>query len=79
MQRHQVLWCDVIIRQDSEGRFCLNYLHRAAGGEKRHQPSNWLQNDQTKALIAELSVPGITGTEQNQPVVLLDTQGGIPP
>ena len=28
------------IRQDGEGRYCLNDLHKAAGEEKRHQPSN---------------------------------------
>lgn len=56
------------IRTDEQGRYCLNDLHRAAGGEKRHQPSNWLQLDQTKALIAEVdkAVPVITGTKQNQ-------------
>lgn len=30
----------VTIRQDSAGRYCLNDLQRAAGGEKRHQPSD---------------------------------------
>ena len=34
--------------------FCLNDLHAAAGGEKRHQPSNFLMLDQTKALLAEI-------------------------
>jgi hypothetical protein len=65
------------IRQDSNGRFCLNDLHKAAGAEKRHQPSNWLALQQVQELIDELknSVPGITGTEQNQPVV--KTQGGV--
>lgn len=33
---------DLTIRQDSEGRFCLNDLHKAAGGKSRHQPSKWL-------------------------------------
>lgn len=42
------------IRRDDEGRFSLNDLHRAAGGEGRHQPSNWLRLDQTKALCSEI-------------------------
>jgi hypothetical protein len=66
------------IQQDREGRYCLNDLHRAAGGEKRHQPSNWLRSDQTKELIeelkAEITDPQIRGTAKNQPVTTY--QGG---
>lgn len=57
---------DVGIKQDAEGRYCLNDLHRAAGGEKRHQPSNWLMLKQTSELIEELSITGITGIESKQ-------------
>lgn len=51
------------IRQDEEGRFSLNDLHRAAGGERRHQPSDWVRLQQTQDLIAELGdmIPGIPG------------------
>lgn len=42
------------IRQDSEGRYCLNDLHRASGGENRHRPSLWAENYQTRALVVEL-------------------------
>ena len=45
---------DIEIRQDSEGRYCLNDIHRAAGGEKRHQPANFLRLDTTVALIEEI-------------------------
>lgn len=65
---------DTAIRQDAEGRYCLNDLHRAAGGEKRHQPSDWLRLKQTQELIAELAVPGIPGTLKNQPLAVI--QGG---
>lgn len=52
----------VSVRRDFDGRYCLNDLHRAAGGEKRHQPSNWSCLTQTQELIAEISsAPGITG------------------
>lgn len=49
-----ILLDNVVIRLDDEGRFCLNDLHKAAGGEKRHQPSDWLRLLQTKSLIEEI-------------------------
>lgn len=42
------------IRTDADGRYCLNDLHKAAGGEKAHQPSNFLRLDSTQALIEEI-------------------------
>lgn len=45
----------ITIRQDSEGRFCLNDLHKAAGGDLKHQPSNFLRLDTTLDLIEEIS------------------------
>jgi hypothetical protein len=43
---------NVSVRQDSVGRFSLNDLHKAAGGEIRHLASYWLSNQQTKELIS---------------------------
>jgi prophage antirepressor-like protein len=37
-----------------DGLYCLNDLHKAAGGEKKSQPNNWLRIDQTKELIVEI-------------------------
>jgi hypothetical protein len=45
---------DTYVRQDEHGRFSLNDLHQAAGGEPRHKPSNWLANQQSRDLIDEL-------------------------
>ena len=49
--------CGVEINRDPAGRFSLNDLHRAAGGESRHRPNYWLGLDQTQALIAEIRKP----------------------
>ena len=49
----------VAIRRDTAGRFCLNDLHKAAGGAKRHSPNEWLRNKQTKRLIAEVAKPPV--------------------
>ena len=46
----------VAVRQDAQGRFCLNDLHKAAGGENRHRPSLWADNQQAKDLIAEINL-----------------------
>lgn len=43
------------IKQDDQGRYCLNDLHRAAGGEKKHQPSNWLRLETTQLLSEEIT------------------------
>lgn len=51
---NELIVADVNVRQDNQGRYCLNDLHKAAGGLKTHQLANWTRNDQTKELIAEL-------------------------
>lgn len=53
----------ITIRQDSEGRFCLNDLYQATGGENRHRPSLWIANEQTTQLIrtveSEAGIPAL--------------------
>lgn len=59
----------VRIHQDAEGRFRINDLHKAAGGEKRHSPNYWLENQQASDLVRLLETTGI-------PVVSLAGRGG---
>lgn len=51
---------DTSIHQDSHGRYSLNDLHKASGGEQRHQPRYWLALQQTTELIDEIVNSGIT-------------------
>lgn len=53
---HSLTISSINVRQDAEGRFCLNDLHRAAmakGKATRHQrPGQFMRRDETKRLIA---------------------------
>lgn len=61
----------VPVRQDNAGRYCLNDLHRVAGGLDRHKPAFWLRNEQTEQLITELQ---ISNSPSLEPVSI--TRGG---
>lgn len=56
---NELMIAETEIRQDGAGRYCLNDLHRAAGGENRHRPSLWVENQQTQSLIEEIAKAGI--------------------
>lgn len=71
MMNQSLVVCDTAVKTDKEGRFCLNDLHRASGGNVKSKPANWTMLSQTKELISELglidgipainSLPGRTG------------------
>ena len=45
---------DTYVRQDEQGRFSLNDLHQAAGGEEHHKPSRFTRTDTFTALVEAL-------------------------
>lgn len=51
----QLIIANVGIRQDAKNRFCLNDLHRAAGGEDRHSPNRFTRSETYRSLVAELT------------------------
>lgn len=51
----QLTVANIAVRQDSEGRFNLNDLHKAAGGNPKDKPTNFTRRDETKSLIVELA------------------------
>jgi phage antirepressor YoqD-like protein len=57
---------NITVRQDAEGRYCLNDLHKAAGAERRHQPAKWLITQQSRELIAEIEKTGILVIQAKQ-------------
>src|SRR5690606_40345260 len=54
------------IRQDAAGRYCLNDLHQASGGAKRHQPGDWLRLKQTQELVAEVLADPVARSEERR-------------
>ncbi|ELY2905166.1 KilA-N domain-containing protein [Cronobacter sakazakii] len=46
---------DVAVKQDKEGRFCLNDLHEASGGESKHEPNRFSRLSSFDDLVKELT------------------------
>ena len=54
---------NINIRQDTQGRFCLNDLHKAAGGLEKDKPKRWLRSQQAQELARKI------GEDQKWPSV----------
>lgn len=55
----QLIIADTSIKTDAEGRYCLNDLHKASGGEPKHRTNYWINLGDTKELVAEIEKAGI--------------------
>lgn len=64
----------VALRQDAAGRYCLSDLHQAAGGAPRHDPSSYLELEETQELIMLLREEA--GAHVVEPVVTPDGPDG---
>lgn len=53
---NQLTIADTTIKTDAEGRYCLNDLHRAAGGEETFRPSYFMRSEAALSLLHELNV-----------------------
>ncbi len=62
---------DILIRQDAEGRYCLNDLHVSSGNESKHKPANFLRNQQAVDLIELLK------SEKLEPVSVINGIGTL--
>lgn len=60
------------IHQDAEGRFSLNDLHAASGGNPIHRPGEFLRLQQTQELIAEID----SEVDAGKPASVATKKGG---
>ncbi len=68
----QLIVADIAIKQDAEGRYCLNDLHKAAGGEKQHQPAFFTRRKETADLLGAL----VNSADSQSIVTPLFSRGG---
>ena len=64
---------DTSIRQDAEGRYCLNDLHHASGSESKHQPAFFMRRKETIDLINEIKN---SANSQSLPVLQIEGRNG---
>lgn len=55
MSNNVITVAGITIKQDQDGRFCLNDFHKAAGGEAKHAPSRFTGTDGCAELVEELN------------------------
>lgn len=66
----------IIIVKNESNLYRINDFHRAAGGAKRHQPSNFFALVNTKELVDEINQDEITGAVNNQALMVVNGDNG---
>ncbi len=75
LEMNDLMVCGVKVRQTEDGLYCLNDLHKAAGGEKRHAPNYFIDLDSTKDYVSYLKDQyRESGNDENQ--ILRTARGG---
>ena len=74
MNNQLVVIDNITIKQDAQGRYCLNDLHKASGEKSHQQPAKFMANQGTQALISEIGEQAVKvvrgrGKEQGTYVV----------
>ena len=64
-----IVMFETTIRQDKEGRYCLNDLHKAAIASgldvERKNPAEFFRTDMAKNFVESVKKAGITTTENH--------------
>lgn len=58
-----------------DGLYSLNDLHKASGGEKRHQPSNFLRKIEAREVVEELEKEYSSNMRNTKPLVVYRGNG----
>lgn len=64
----ELIVCETFIRQDEDGRYCLNDLHRASGANPNHRPGEFMRNKQTRAMVKEIETAEIPAVKAHEGV-----------
>ncbi|MBK5343207.1 KilA-N domain-containing protein [Pseudomonas sp. TH49] len=53
-QTQEVVIDGITVKQDAEGRYCLNDVHKASGGEATKAPAQWMRHDVFHEFVEEI-------------------------
>ena len=67
---------DIQVRMDNEGRYCLNDLHKAAGGDPKDAPAQWDRRERLDGLVAAYRETMPNGTVWVTPISAVSGRNG---